>query len=417
MSNEINTIKLFEEKYKEIDNEWNSKVINGDNFNVFDFMHSIFGITETKHSKILAYFLDPNEKHGLKTLFLNSFLKKLKIDFDENIKYDWIITTEDKDADIVIKSTFPKKIVVVIENKSNEALDQNAQLYRYWFDHVYTFHNNDLEKAEDKNISRLVYLSGFSGKHYNEISITKPENINIDYPFLDESKNFITVWSLTTEGREWLIECLEKLNETNWFTFFLKNYIQFWDEKELKNKYFMENINNYMKNANKEDWHSLNNALTQINQLKEDWLKLFSDKLGDIPYNKDNFDFDKDSYEADYNNDFRWSFGKWNEIAFIYEPLKGLHIWKKYFNALKNKYKDEFLNIFSEDFEFLENDENYVMVLKNNIKFKNEVDAAWEIANNEDKITDTISAILNKYTNNEKVIELFSRINKETIDE
>ncbi|WP_313578187.1 PD-(D/E)XK nuclease family protein [Chishuiella sp.] len=296
----------FIEKYKAIEKQWSEKETKGDEFNVFDFMHSVFGITETKHSKIVAYFLNPSANHGLGTFFLNSFLNKIGIDYDENIKYNWEITSEDKNSDIVIKATSPKRICVVIENKSNEAKDQANQLYRYWYDHIYTFHDKDLDKAENKQISRLVYLSGFSEKTYTELSLQKPDNISLDYQKLDETKGFITNWSFVTELRDWLTECADILEENSWFKFFLLNYIQFWDKQSLKNKFYMENLNNYFKeNNNKEDWKTLNKTLAEINDLKKEWLNLFSDKLGRIIFNTNRFYFDRDYYQAKYYNDFR----------------------------------------------------------------------------------------------------------------
>lgn len=413
MNNEL--ITNFIEEYKSIEKQWSEKETKGDDFNAFDFMHSIFGITETKHSKIVAYFLNPSANHGLGTLFLNSFLKKIEIDFDENIKYDWEITSEDKNADIVIKATSPQKISVVIENKSNEAKDQANQLYRYWYDHIYTFHGKDLDKAENKHISRLVYLSGFSGKSYTELSLEKSDNISLDYLKLDETKGFITNWSFVTELRDWLTECTDKLEENSWFKFFIKNYIQFWEIQSLKNKFYMENLNNYFKENNKkEDWKTLNNALLDINKLKIEWLSFFSDKLGRISFNTSKFYFDHDYGKR--NLDFRWTLGKgenWNDICFIYEPLEGLQIWKKDFYTHKNNYKDEFERLFSNDFEYLDNDSNYAMVLKDNITFETEEEAAWEIANNSEVLINKLSAILEKYTNNEDVIDLFQKISNE----
>lgn len=399
----------FIEEYKSIEKKWSEKEIKGEDFNVFDFMHSVFGIGETKHSKIVAYFLNPSENHGLGTLFLNSFLNKIGIDFDENIKYNWVITSEDKHADIVIKATIPQKISVVIENKANEAEDQANQLYRYWYDHIYTFQDEDLDKAENKNISRLVYLSGFSEKTYTEVSLEKPYNINIDYHKLDETKGFITNWSFVTELRNWLTECADKVEEKNWFRFFLKNYIQFWDKQSLKNKFYMENLNIYFKEKNnKEDWEILNKTLADINELKAEWLDQFKYKLLSIQHNKAQFNFDDEG-----NFDLRWTLGEWNQICFIYEPLEGLQIWKDKFYTQKDNYRVEFERIFSEDFEYLDNDRNYIMILKDNIKFETEEDAAWEIANNSEVLINKISAILEKYTNNQKVIELFQRINNE----
>ncbi|MDH2208076.1 MULTISPECIES: PD-(D/E)XK nuclease family protein [unclassified Empedobacter] len=413
MNNEL--ITNFIEEYKSIEKQWSEKETKGDDFNAFDFMHSIFGITETKHSKIVAYFLNPSANHGLGTLFLNSFLKKIEIDFDENIKYDWEITSEDKNADIVIKATSPQKISVVIENKSNEAKDQANQLYRYWYDHIYTFHGKDLDKAENKHISRLVYLSGFSGKSYTELSLEKSDNISLDYLKLDETKGFITNWSFVTELRDWLTECTDKLEENSWFKFFIKNYIQFWEIQSLKNKFYMENLNNYFKeNNNKEDWNTLNNALLDLNNLKEEWLSLFSDKLGRINFNTSKFYFDHDYYDG--NHDYRWTLGKgenWGDICFIYEPLVGLQIFKSVFSTNNDNYKDEFERIFSADFDYLYNTDKYVMVLKDNIKFETEEEAAWEIANNSEVLMNKLSAILEKYTYNEDVIELFQKISNE----
>ena len=412
MNNEL--ITNFIEEYKSIEKQWSEKETKGDDFNVFDFMHSVFGITETKHSKIVAYFLNPSANHGLGTLFLNSFLKKIEIDFDENIKYDWVITTEDKDADIVIKATSPQRVSVVIENKSNEAKDQANQLYRYWYEHIYTFLGKDLDKAENKQISRLVYLSGFSEKTYTELSLEKPNNISLDYQKLDETKGFITNWSFVTELRDWLTECTDKLEENSWFKFFLKNYIQFWEIQSLKNKFYMENLNNYFKeNNNKEDWKTLNKTLADINDLKGEWLNLFSDKLCQINYYSSKFNFSRDYYDAKYHNDFRWTLGERGQICFIYEPLEGLRIWKKNFYTHKNNYKNEFEHIFSNDFEYLDNDSNYAMVLKDNIKFETEEEAAWEIANNSEILMNKLSAILEKYTYNNDVIELFQKISNE----
>ncbi|WP_313578186.1 hypothetical protein [Chishuiella sp.] len=53
------------------------------------------------------------------------------------------------------------------------------------------------------------------------------------------------------------------------------------------------------------------------------------------------------------------------------------------------------------------------MILKDNIKFETEEEAAWEIANNSEVLINKLSAILEKYTNNEEVIKLFQRISNE----
>ena len=49
----------------------------GNSFNFFQFIEDKFWkITETKHSRILAFFLDPKETHGQGGAFLKLFLDK-----------------------------------------------------------------------------------------------------------------------------------------------------------------------------------------------------------------------------------------------------------------------------------------------------------------------------------------------------
>jgi hypothetical protein len=93
--------------------------------------------SETRHSKYLGYFFDPNEKHGCGPYLLKHFfeatkiLKSLEVD-----SYKVLVETRHKDygqIDILIegKSTGGQRFAVIIENKVKGADNQDEQLQRY----------------------------------------------------------------------------------------------------------------------------------------------------------------------------------------------------------------------------------------------------------------------------------------------
>ena len=109
-------IKCYEENQK----------TEAKDFNVFDFMSEIFGLGETKHSRIIAFLLNPDAPHGQGKLFLNLFLERLEL---KNYEDDhWKVYAEKGNADVLIQSTYPIRKTIIIENKSNWAEDQSNQL-------------------------------------------------------------------------------------------------------------------------------------------------------------------------------------------------------------------------------------------------------------------------------------------------
>ncbi|PJG83433.1 PD-(D/E)XK nuclease family protein [Caviibacterium pharyngocola] len=141
-------------------------------------------------STILAFLLDPKEKHGQQDLFLNSFLKSIKK--PEFLAYDKIIvrtempTFEDlRRHDIFIEGWIKDKRqwIVSIENKLRWASDQPAQMKDY---------AKDLEKYNVPFC--LLYLSVF-GDMPGENSITKEE-----WKYLGEQAKLLSAQHLI----EWL---------------------------------------------------------------------------------------------------------------------------------------------------------------------------------------------------------------------
>lgn len=192
----------------------------------------MFSPGETMHSYLLAYFLDPNESHGQKNLFLSVFLEKIGIEQKNDRKDKWLVTAERGRIDILLKRNYPHS-VVIIENKSNFAIDQQNQLYRYWYQEIYkpikdrTTDNSCLDTPSSEYF-QLIYLAPETWKVPTENSLTRPdgwdEHLPLKVPMKPihiQFRQFIV---------EWLTECLIKLPPNNYRILeFTKQYIEFWN--------------------------------------------------------------------------------------------------------------------------------------------------------------------------------------------
>jgi hypothetical protein len=149
--------------------------LDSHNLNVFRF----FSPGETTHSRLLAFFLNPQAAHGQGTLFLTEFLRLLGIrNCSDEKAHPWVVTAETGRVDVLLRRAHPHS-VVVIENKSNYALDQPNQLYRYWHQQIYlpqlAQHRPAAELADPpKDRYRLLYLSPASWKQVEMHSLSKP---------------------------------------------------------------------------------------------------------------------------------------------------------------------------------------------------------------------------------------------------
>ena len=112
-------IKCYEENQK----------TEAKDFNVFDFMSEIFGLGETKHSRIIAFLLNPDAPHGQGKLFLNLFLERLEL---KNYEDDhWKVYAEKGNADVLIQSTYPiRKTIIILFQECYLALDEGGK--RKW---------------------------------------------------------------------------------------------------------------------------------------------------------------------------------------------------------------------------------------------------------------------------------------------
>lgn len=136
------------------------------NFNSFDF----WSIDENKVSEIIAYFLDPNQKHQQGDIYLRHFIKKFKLDFFNFDGNDKILVKCEKKTkngrfiDIFISKNNNEKLIA-IENKIHVGTsDQKNQIIDY-----INFLN---VTAEDSFC--LMYLSP-KGKSLSEESISEDD--------------------------------------------------------------------------------------------------------------------------------------------------------------------------------------------------------------------------------------------------
>ena len=401
--------------------EWNEKEEKGEGFNFISFISRIWGIGETKHSQILGFFLNPRENHGQGGLFLKLFLKKLGFDITAFEPNDWKVEVEQRSngrdqIDILVQS-HRLGISIAIENKSNGAKDQSHQLYRYWESAIYNFHNRDKEKALDPKHSRVVYLPQWGIP--SEQTRTRPKDYKESYPeklALEEQGGIISCWTYYNHIVEWLNSCVEAMgNENNIVKQLVRNYIEYWNNTSSENTYYMNALEKELKT--KEDWLTMGEAANTMNNLRTRWAEDFSNQLASIECHSD-FSYNKDSDEADYYNDFRWTYGgTWGDIAFIYEPHKGLSIWKAGAGKARERYKERLEHIFPDFMISQDSNSNYLMRLKdqNDILLCNSEDKEevflWEYHNKGEQVRKFITEKIRKYTNDQEVRNLLKEIN------
>lgn len=401
-------IQKISDDFKEIKKKWGKE---GKDFNFFQFIEDKFWkITETKHSRILAFFLDPNEIHGQGGEFLKLFLRRLGFDVSNFNAEKWEIYVEKDNIDILLQSD---TISIVIENKSNGAANQEHQLYRYWVNGIYHFHHEDIEKAENKNLSRIVYLPDGWSCCRKPIGQTQERP---DYLLADEyperlNEDIITTWTYVKDIKEWLEECAAPMDDNNIIKHFISNYITYWSKIRSKDKKYMDILEKHL--TSKEEWSNINEISKQVENLKNQWIEDFDKK---IKVHNDNY-FWGARYSKQTPYDFRWGIqgSGWDDMCFLYYPyVNGLSIWGRNFSIVKNKYKAEFEEVFKAEFQWIDDDADYAMRLRGeSFELRDDENGlVWEFHNNT-KLVERIIEVIEKYTYNRKVFDLFKKVNED----
>lgn len=180
-------------------------------------------IPETTHSRLLGDLLNPAGSHGQGDVFLRIFLAMLDPPI-EGYKGDdgrWKITVEVGRVDILIWRDWPEKTAIIIENKSNNAGDQQNQIYRYWHHQMFSWDRalwNSQGEADDKlrrERFRLVYLPTSKDKSPATHSTTRPTEWSAAInPFLKVPLECQTV-SLPELTLRWVEDAIPQIPKDN----------------------------------------------------------------------------------------------------------------------------------------------------------------------------------------------------------
>lgn len=140
-------------------------------FNVFHIISNLY-YRENFHSDIISFFLNPKEKHGGGSVYLNTFiemLNKMDKNIDSNDYQDADVTREEGKVDILIKSDISKK-AIIIENKINNAGDMKRQIPRYY----------DYVTQNSYIVDAIVYLPLDINKTPNSDDWTQEDKDNVN---------------------------------------------------------------------------------------------------------------------------------------------------------------------------------------------------------------------------------------------
>lgn len=217
--NVICNYQLINEKIKE-KNKTHSVLFNPLTF---------FPIGETMHSFLIANLINPNGEHGQGNLFLKTFLKQLNVEVFEND--NWIVTAETGRIDILLRRLHPHT-VIVIENKSNYASDQENQLYRYWFQEIYLpnhkkFGDKTIEQTTNNNNYQIIYLTPADWKLPTDSSMIKPNGYDAALPYKIPIEP--KIWLFNKHIVKWLNDTAKELHEENHrLREYIKQYIELW---------------------------------------------------------------------------------------------------------------------------------------------------------------------------------------------
>jgi hypothetical protein len=190
---------------------------------------TFFPIGETMHSFLIANLINPNAEHGQGNLFLKSFLKLLDIEVTE--KDNWIVTAETGRVDVLLRRHHPHT-VVVIENKSNYAGDQENQLYRYWYQEIYLpnhkrYGEKTVEETTNNKNYQIIYLTPAEWKVPSDNTILRPKGYDIHLP--DEIPITPKIWLFNKQIVKWLLDASEQLDKENHrLREYIKQYIELW---------------------------------------------------------------------------------------------------------------------------------------------------------------------------------------------
>lgn len=279
--------KNIDKRLKNIQNE-----IQLNSYNLFT-VSSYNSYLENFHSDVIAILLNPDERHKQQNIFLNLFLDYLISQGVELKKDDYIlcdVTREQGRIDIWIKDNTSKKSII-IENKINNAGDQENQLENYF----------NYAKNTGFEIDSIVYLTlnGIKNAPLTDIDELNGKIINIS--------------AFTNNGNDlsngWLLKCYENSQDEDNRSFIfqylklIKHLSQVGMDKQIKDDFYSV--------INKEDGFEKTKAIAElVNKLEEYRADLFFTRI-----NNDYLPFKK-NYRWRPNH---WLFENYNDNGIVFK--------------------------------------------------------------------------------------------------
>lgn len=196
-------------------------------FNLFSVLRS--NSDEVRlHSRFLGEILNPQGTHGFNNLFLDEFLKHLKI--SPELSKDALVMTEYKNIDIFIKIN---DIAIIIENKIY-AVDQDNQLSRYY----------ESILAEGYKYIYIIYLT-LDGANPSSQSIDKLKSSYLD------SNQFVCL-SYKTDVYSWIEKCLSHSVREPALRESFSQYLELIEKltSKLRSEKYMEELKNSLTKDN-----------------------------------------------------------------------------------------------------------------------------------------------------------------------
>jgi hypothetical protein len=251
--------KEFENISLRLKNVQNELKLNS--YNIFT-LSSYNSYLENFHSDVISVLLNPNERHNHENVFLNLFFDYL-ISLNVNIQKDDYslceITREQGRIDIWVKDNTSKKSLI-IENKINNAEDQDKQLENYY----------NYAKDSGFNVDAIIYLTLNGNKNAPITEIPELNNIIINIPaFANDQNDF-------TNG--WLLKCYENSNDEHNRSFIyqysklIKHLSQVGMDKQIKDEFYAI--------INKDDGYNKSKAIAKlISGLEEYRADIFAFKI------------------------------------------------------------------------------------------------------------------------------------------
>ena len=237
--------KIFQ-KLKSDLNDYLDK-IEENSFNLFT-VSSYNSYLENFHSDIIAILLNPNDvhKHHLKYLnILIDFLISLNVNIDKTDYKNAEVTREKGRIDIWIKDPSSKKSII-IENKINNAVDQENQLESYY--------NYAIDKGF--NVDCIIYLSLDGTKRAPITGTQEIDDVVIDMAAFNNTESDIY--------NGWLLKCYANSHTLDSSSFLyqylklLKHLSAMGLDREIKNEF-------YKTIADRESYNNLQ-VILELNQ-------------------------------------------------------------------------------------------------------------------------------------------------------